>query len=85
MTEEMLARKLGEGESQKLEFKESFGSECIETACAFANANGGWILVGVRNDGTPNGMPLPIEACRDFEQKISSATEPRLSVEVESV
>ena len=39
MTEEMLARKLGEGESQKLEFKESFGSECIETACAFANAN----------------------------------------------
>ena len=85
MTEEMLARKLGEGESQKLEFKESFGSECIETACAFANANGGWILVGVRNDGTPNGMPLPIEAFRDFEQKISSATEPRLSVEVESV
>lgn len=85
MTEDMLASKLEDGETQRLEFKESFGAECIETACAFANANGGWILVGVRNDGTPNGFQLPAEAVRDYEQKISSATEPRLSVEVESV
>ena len=45
MTEEMLARKLGEGESQKLEFKESFGSECIETACAFVSETTGLLML----------------------------------------
>ena len=31
---------------QQLELKESFGAEAIETACAFANAHGGFIVIG---------------------------------------
>ena len=36
---------------QQLELKESFGAEAIETACAFANAHGGFIVIGVDNNG----------------------------------
>jgi len=34
-------------ESQRLEFKESFGKETIETVAAFSNSLGGVILIGV--------------------------------------
>ncbi len=42
-------------EMQRLELKESFGAECIEAACAFANAGGGFIVIGVDN------MPVDLE------------------------
>ncbi|MBK8221687.1 MAG: ATP-binding protein [Candidatus Obscuribacter sp.] len=35
------------GESETLEFKRSFGAEAIESLCAFANADGGTVLIGV--------------------------------------
>lgn len=38
------------GESITLEFKRSFGKEAIETVCAFANTQGGLVLVGVQDD-----------------------------------
>ena len=49
------------GESQNLEFKESFSSSEIRkkiknTICAFANTEGGKILVGVRDDGSICGV-----------------------------
>jgi len=40
-------------ESQHIEFKASFNDEVIETLVAFANTNGGKVLVGVRNNGLP--------------------------------
>lgn len=55
-----LARLLRRGETEAVEFKESFGREAIETICAFANAAGGTVLIGVgdrveipRNDERP--------------------------------
>ena len=36
---------------QQLELKESFGAEAIETACAFANAHEGFIVIGVDDPG----------------------------------
>ena len=36
---------------QQLELKESFGAEAIETACAFANAHGDFIVIGVDDPG----------------------------------
>ncbi len=35
------------GESQAVEFKTSFGREAIETLVAFANAQGGTVMIGV--------------------------------------
>lgn len=42
---------LKEGESEKVEFKESVSRDIHKEICAFANAEGGYILIGVSNDG----------------------------------
>ena len=79
MTSEELETIVCKHEMQRLELKESFGVECIETACAFTNAQGGFIVIGVDNDGNPSKHQLRGEGLRDYENKISTATEPNAS------
>ena len=43
------------GESQTMEFKSSFDKACIATLVAFANAQGGTVLVGVSDEGASGG------------------------------
>ena len=85
MTSEELETIVGKHEMQRLELKESFGTECIETACAFTNAQGGFIVIGVDNDGNPSKHQLRFEGLRDYENKISTATEPSVAVDAEKV
>ena len=85
MTSEELETIVRKHEMQRLELKESFGAECIETACAFTNAQGGFIVIGVDNDGNPSKHQLRGEGLRDFENKISTATEPCVVVDAEKV
>ena len=47
MTYEEFEQVVEKRERQNLELKESFGAETIETACAFANAGGGCIIIGI--------------------------------------
>jgi len=42
---------IGQGEGYNLEFKESFSKRIAVDVCAFANANGGKILLGVTDGG----------------------------------
>ena len=42
-----LEKLIGPGESVNLEFKSSFNNELIETMVAFANTNGGKVVVGI--------------------------------------
>ena len=42
---------LKSGESQTLEFKTTFNRDVIETLVAFANTQGGTVLIGVADDG----------------------------------
>ena len=83
MTSEELETIVCKHEMQRLELKESFGVECIETACAFTNAQGGFIVIGVDNDGNPSKHQLRGEGLRDYENKISTATEPSVAVDAE--
>lgn len=46
MRETELLSAMATHEWARMEWKESFGAECIETACAFANAAGGYIVPG---------------------------------------
>ena len=85
MTSEELENIVSRHEMQRLELKESFGAECIETACAFTNSQGGFILIGVDNDGNPSKHQLRFEGLRDYENKISTATEPSVAVDAEKV
>lgn len=85
MTAQELEIAIREHEMQRLELKESFGAECVETACAFANASGGYIVLGVDNNGNPAKAQLRFEALRDYENRIATATEPSVSVDAEKV
>ena len=85
MTEKELEIAVKAHEMQSLELKESFGAECIETACAFANAGGGYIVLGVDNKGNLAKSPLRQEALRDCENRIATATEPSVAVDAEKV
>ena len=85
MTEKELAEAMVSREWARMEWKESFGAECIETACAFANAGGGYIVVGVTDDGGLAPSPLRAEALRDCENRIATSTEPSVAVDAERV
>ena len=58
MTAEEMERTIEKREMSRLELKESFGAECIETACAFANAAGGYVVIGVDDRGVPSKNQL---------------------------
>lgn len=83
MTNEELENMVARRERHDLELKESFGTETIETVCAFANASGGLIIIGIDDKGEPAKKNLRVESLRDFENKISTATEPSVAVDVE--
>lgn len=74
-----------QGESSTLEFKQSFGKEAIETMCAFANAKGGRLLVGVQDNGTISGVAVTEETPQKIINQIKTQTEPGLIVDVEPV
>jgi ATP-dependent DNA helicase RecG len=46
------------GESYTVEFKTSFNRETIESLVAFANAQGGTVLIGIADDGSVCGVTI---------------------------
>jgi ATP-dependent DNA helicase RecG len=58
MTPAELLERIAAGESQTLEFKASFDKACIATLVAFANTQGGTVLVGVSDSGAVRGTTV---------------------------
>ena len=48
--------KIPKTESKTVEFKKTFNQDTIESLVAFANADGGCVYVGVRDDGKVLGV-----------------------------
>ena len=71
-------------ESETLEFKESFESKVLETIGAFANANGGTILIGVRDDGRVLGIVLGRNSLEEWAQKMQAKIQPRFLPSISS-
>ena len=80
-----LKQRTTQGENATTEFKENFDQETIETAAAFANSNGGVILIGVSDTGEIQGITIGKETLRNWSNRIAQATEPRVVLEIESV
>lgn len=89
-----IARMAAAGESMELEFKgESRGAlpdaEIVLAVVCLANADGGWLLLGVEDDGTITGAQPRHEQGgldpRRVEALISGKTRPALSVRVQVV
>ncbi|MGH8759909.1 MAG: AlbA family DNA-binding domain-containing protein, partial [Burkholderiales bacterium] len=80
-------RSLLAGESQTREFKTSFDKATVESLVAFANAQGGTVLIGVSDAGEVRGTTLGKETLNEWLGQIKSATSPSLipDLQVEKV
>ncbi|MBP5420277.1 MAG: putative DNA binding domain-containing protein [Bacteroidales bacterium] len=57
-------------ESQIVEYKESWRDEYIKWICGFANAQGGTMYIGKKNDGTPCGVVDSKKLLEDIPNKV---------------
>ena len=82
MTPAALLERIASGESQTLEFKTSFDKTSIESLVAFANTQGGTVLVGVSDGAKVQGVTLGKETLNEWLGQIKSATSPALIPEI---
>ncbi|ACX74577.1 putative transcriptional regulator [Fibrobacter succinogenes subsp. succinogenes S85] len=73
------------GESSTAEFKSSFNQEVIEAVGAFANKNGGIIIIGLKSSSKVLGVQLAEESLQKWLNEIKSKTEPVLVPDIETV
>jgi ATP-dependent DNA helicase RecG len=68
------------GESETVEFKQSTGEmrEILETVSAFANTQGGVILVGVANTGNIRGITLGKDTLELLANTIQQHMDPKV-------
>jgi ATP-dependent DNA helicase RecG len=66
------------GESETLEFKESFGDEALEVIGSFSNARGGILLIGVKDSGEVCGFQIGKNNLEEIANRIQNVTDPRL-------
>ena len=66
------------GETGTVEFKQSFGKEAIETIAAFSNSEGGFLCIGLNDDGSFCGRTFLEEQVKDWLNQLKMATEPSL-------
>lgn len=72
-------------EDIRTEFKQSFSDEVIVALVAFANAKGGNVYVGVRDDGSVCGVQLGKETVQKWLNDVKQKTEPSIIPDVEVV
>lgn len=73
MPAELLER-IAAGESPTLEFKTSFDKASIESLVAFANTQGGTVLVGVTDAAAIQGVTLGKETLNEWLGQIKSVS-----------
>ena len=84
MTQTELEIILQEGESYKVEFKESADKSLVEEVCAFANASGGRVFIGVNDSGKITGTEITNTA-RSRIQDTLQQIQPDLAVKLDIV
>jgi len=76
---------INKGESETVEFKQSFNKETVESLAAFANTKGGCVFVGVKDNGDICGVDLGSESLQKYANQIKSSTEPSLIVDIQTL
>ena len=77
------AMKLPKRENETTEFKKSFDRETIECLCAFANAKGGAVYVGVLDSGDVAGVEVGKETVQQWINRCKLSTCPSLFPDVD--
>lgn len=74
-----------QGENQTTEFKTSFQKEVIESVVAFANCDGGKILIGIKDNGAIVGVNITNETLKDWINQIKNNTQPQIIVDIDDI
>ena len=82
MTEKQIKNLILTGEGYNIEFKQSLDKSFIEEVCAFANASGGYILMGISDEGKVTGVDTSNRS-RSKIQDILNRLEPKLKTSIE--
>jgi len=77
--------KIPKTESTTVEFKSTFNQDVIVSLVAFANADGGDVYVGVRDDGEVVGVQLAAESETTWINEIKSKTAPAIVPEADRI
>ncbi len=72
-------------ECTKTEFKQSFTDDVIIALVAFANAKGGEVYVGMRDNGKVSGVSLGKETLQTWLNEIKQKTEPSIIPDIDVV
>ena len=73
-------------ETQHIEFKSGFNDEVVESLSAFANTQGGKVLVGVSNSGLPiKNFTIGEESIQKWLNEIKTKTQPSIIPDVEVI
>jgi len=81
MMDDQLRSIIASGEGYHTEFKQTIDKSLVEEACAFANAGGGKIILGVADDGSVAGIDSG-NVMRSRIQDSLSQLQPALDVDV---
>jgi len=84
MTRQQVQELIATGESQTIEFKRRFSSpeKIARELCAFANTDGGYLLIGVDDDGKVIGVASEKQEIELIELACSLYIRPPLNAEV---
>lgn len=80
-----MAMKIPKTESKTVEFKSTFNQDVLVSLVAFANADGGDVYVGVRDDGNVVGVQLAAESETTWINEIKSKTAPAIVPEADRI
>lgn len=84
MTAERLHELIAQGESRTLEFKRTLTKNLDRNLCAFANSDGGTILIGISRRGKILGTTDHARA-KSRIQSIARSADPPIAVEVDAI
>jgi len=73
------------GEGERVEFKERFGKEVIQTVVALTNTYGGHVIIGINDKGRVKGVKLGKETLKDWYNEITQNIEPKINFRIEKV
>ena len=86
MTKDVRFKKsIASGESETVEFKNSFDREVIETLAAFANTKGGKVFVGISDKGKVTGVQLNKESVQTWINQAKQLTSQAIIPDAETI
>jgi len=80
-------RWVAQGESEKIEFKRkvTYPEKIVKELIAFANTSGGYLFIGVNDDGSIPGVKFPQDEIFALDQAITKYCRPQLDINCETI